>query len=171
MQEGLLYFRLMEGKYGLIPEIEHCACVVDLLGRVGRLAEAWEFILKMPIEPDEMVWLTLLGACRVHRNIQLAEIAAQKVLACNPENSAALVLLSNAYRETGSIENELRIRNMMTCQAMTKEPGFSWISVGGKIYKFYSGDQCHPQKDDIYKTVNELMEKLKSTSGRSDFIP
>ncbi|XP_010546138.1 PREDICTED: pentatricopeptide repeat-containing protein DOT4, chloroplastic-like [Tarenaya hassleriana] len=164
VQEGLQYFQLMEEKYGLTPEMEHYACVVDLLGRVGHLAEACEFISKMPIEPDEKVWLTLLGACRVHRDIQLAEIAAQKVLSCNPESSAALILLANAYREAGNIENEKLVRNTMNCQAMRKEPGFSWISVGGKIHKFYSGDQCHILKGDIYRTVNELMGKMKSRS-------
>lgn len=161
VDEGLRYFHLMEEKYALVPEIEHYACVVDILGRVGRLTEAWEFIMKMPIEPDEKVWSTLLGACRVHGNIQLAKIAAQKVLSHNPEDSAALVLLSNTYRDAGNIKGELNIRNMMNSQAMRKEPGLSWISIGGKIHKFCSGDQHHPQKDNIYKTLNILMEKVK----------
>ncbi|CAE6253351.1 unnamed protein product [Arabidopsis arenosa] len=161
VDEGLRYFHLMEERYGLVPEIEHYACVVDILGRVGRLTEAWKFIMKMPIEPDEKVWSTLLGACRVHGNIQLAKIAAQKVLSYNPDDFAALVLLSNTYREAGNIEGGLNVRNMMKSQAMRKEPGMSWISIGGKIHKFCSGDQYHPQKDDIYKTLNVLMEKVQ----------
>ncbi|KAG7538800.1 Pentatricopeptide repeat [Arabidopsis suecica] len=161
VDEGLRYFHLMEERYGLVPEIEHYACVVDILGRVGRLREAWKFIMKMPIEPDEKVWSTLLGACRVHGNIQLAKIAAQKVLSYNPDDFAALVLLSNTYRKAGNIEGGLNVRNMMKSQAMRKEPGMSWISIGGKIHKFCSGDQYHPQKDDIYKTLNVLMEKVQ----------
>lgn len=163
MDEGLRYFHLMEEKYGLVPEIEHYACVVDILGRVGRLTEALKFIMEMPIEPDEKVWLTLLGACRVHGNIQLAETTAQKVLSYNPEDSAALVLLSNTYREAGDLEGELNVRNMMNSQAMRKEPGLSWITIGGKIHKFCSGDQHHPQKDEIYKALHELTEKVKDT--------
>ncbi|KAH0934879.1 hypothetical protein HID58_011996 [Brassica napus] len=162
VDEGLRCFHLMEDKYGLVPEIEHYACVVDILGRVGRLSEAWEFIMKMPMEPDEKVWSTLLGACRVHGDIQLAEIAAQKVIGYNPEDSAALVLLSNAYREAGNIEAELSVRNVMNSQAMRKEPGLSWITIGGQIHKFCSGDHHHPQKDDIYRVLNDLMEKIKS---------
>ncbi|KAL0890460.1 hypothetical protein Bca101_014443 [Brassica carinata] len=162
VDEGLRCFHLMEEKYGLVPEIEHYACVVDILGRVGRLSEAWEFITKMPIEPDEKVWSTLLGACRVHGNIQLAEIAAQKVISYNPEDSAALVLLSNAYREAGDIEAELSVRDVMNSRAMRKEPGLSWITIGGQIHKFCSGDQHHPHKDDIYRTLHDLMEKVKS---------
>ncbi|KAF8047595.1 hypothetical protein N665_2937s0004 [Sinapis alba] len=162
VDEGLRYFHLMEEKYGLVPEIEHYACVVDILARVGRLSEAWEFIMKMPIEPDGKVWSALLGACRVHGNIHLAEIAAQKVISYNPEDSAALVLLSNAHREAGNIEAELSVRNMMNSQAMRKEPGLSWITIGGQIHKFCSGDQHHPQKDEIYRTLHDLMEKVKS---------
>ncbi|CAL9244499.1 unnamed protein product [Arabidopsis halleri] len=161
VDEGLRYFHLMEEKYGLVPGIEHYACVVDILGRVGRLTEAWKFIMKMPIEPDEKVWSTLLGACRVHGNIHLAKIAAQKVLSYNPDDFAALVLLSNTYREAGNVEGGLNVRNMMKSQTMRKEPGMSWISIGGKIHKFCSGDQYHPQKDDIYKTLNVLMEKVQ----------
>ncbi|KAF3594901.1 hypothetical protein DY000_02026359 [Brassica cretica] len=162
VDEGLRCFHLMEDKYGLVPEIEHYACVVDILGRVGRLSKAWEFIMKIPIEPDEKVWSTLLGACRVHGNIQLAEIAARKVVCYNPEDSAALVLLANAYREAGNVEAELSVRNVMNSQAMRKEPGLSWITIGGQIHKFCSGDQHHPQKDDIYRVLNDLMEKIKS---------
>ncbi|ESQ44886.1 hypothetical protein EUTSA_v10011046mg [Eutrema salsugineum] len=165
VDEGLRYLHLMEEKYGLVPELEHYACVVDILGRVGRLSEAWKFIMTMPIEADVKLWLTLLGACRVHGNIQLAEIAAQKVISYNPKDSAALVLLSNTYREAGNIEAELYVRNMMNSHAMRKEPGLSWFSVGGKIHKFCSGDQHHPQKDDIYKTLNDLMEKVKAKKG------
>ncbi|KAJ0248813.1 Pentatricopeptide repeat-containing protein [Hirschfeldia incana] len=162
VDEGLRCFQLMEEKYGLVPEIEHYACVVDILGRVGRLSEAWEFITKMLIEPDEKVWSTLLGACRVHGDIQLAKIAAQKVISHNPEDSAALVLLSNAYREAGNVGAELSVRNVMNSQAVRKEPGLSWITIGGQIHKFCSGDQHHPQKDDIYRILNDLMEKIKS---------
>ncbi|CAN8251990.1 unnamed protein product [Cochlearia groenlandica] len=163
VDEGLSYFHLMEEKYGLVPEIEHYVCVVDILSRVGRLAEAHDFIRKMPIEPNEKVWLTLLGACRVHGNVELAEFAAQKVISYNPEDSSAgLVLLSNTYRETGNVKAGLNVRNVMNSQAMRKEPGLSWICIGGKTHKFCSGDQNHPQKDDIYKTLNELKVKSKN---------
>ncbi len=77
MEEGLNYFQQMEDSYGLVPEMEHYACVVDLLRRAGRLDDAMEFVERMPIEPNVMLRQTLLGACRVHSNIELGEIAAQ----------------------------------------------------------------------------------------------
>ncbi|KAL0291309.1 UNVERIFIED_CONTAM: Pentatricopeptide repeat-containing protein, partial [Sesamum angustifolium] len=133
VKEGLQYFWSMEKSYGLVPEMEHYASVVDLLGRVGRLNEAFEFIMKMPIEPDEMVWQTLLAACRIHGNI-----------------------------EFGSYKDGVDLRKVMKEQGVRKEPGYSWISVKGKVHRFYAGDTDHPQKDAIYAKLEELRRKMKN---------
>ncbi|KAL0321791.1 UNVERIFIED_CONTAM: Pentatricopeptide repeat-containing protein [Sesamum calycinum] len=133
VKEGLQYFWSMEKSYGLVPEMEHYASVVDLLGRVGRLNEAFEFIMKMPIEPDEMVWQTLLAACRIHGNI-----------------------------EFGSYKDGVDLRKVMKEQGVRKEPGYSWISVKGKVHRFYAGDTDHPQKDAIYAILEELRRKMKN---------
>ncbi|KAA8537185.1 hypothetical protein F0562_029683 [Nyssa sinensis] len=160
--EGLHFFQSMEESYGVVPEMEHYACIVDLLGRVGRLNDAVEFIEKMPIEPTEMVWQTLLGACRIHGNVELGKRVAKKILSIRPEYSATYVLLSNTYMETGSFRDGIGLRNVMKERGVKKEPGCSWISVKGGVYKFYAGDQQHPQKDDIYIILEELREKIKS---------
>ena len=168
VEDGLFYFQQMEESYGVVPEMEHYACIVDLLGRVGRLGDAMEFIRKMPMEPDEMVWQTLLGACRVHGNVELGKIAARKILPIRPEYSATYVLLSNIYVETGSYEDGLSLRNVMKDQGVKKDPGYSWISVKGRVHKFYSGDQQHPQKNEIYVKLEELREKAKATGYAPD---
>lgn len=77
--------------------MEHYSCVVDLLSRVGHLNYAMEFVSTMPIEPNEMVWQTLLGTCRVHGNAELEELASQEMLCFRAKNSATYVLLSNTY--------------------------------------------------------------------------
>ncbi|KAI7990590.1 Pentatricopeptide repeat-containing protein [Camellia lanceoleosa] len=77
-EEGLYYFRLMEETYGVVPEMEHYACIVDLLGRAGCLNEALEFIQKMPIEPNDMIWQTLLGVCRVHNNVKSERLSPRR---------------------------------------------------------------------------------------------
>ncbi|KAK7852456.1 pentatricopeptide repeat-containing protein At2g27610-like [Quercus suber] len=168
VEEGLNYFQQMQDSYGLVPEMEHYACIVDLLGRVGRLDDAMDFIERMPIEPNVMVWQTLLGACRVHGNIELGEIAAQKILSLMPDYSATYVLLSNTYIEKGSYEDGLNLRDMMKEQGVKKEPGYSWISVKGRIHKFYAGDQQHPQKEAIYAKLEELRVKIKSMAYVQD---
>jgi pentatricopeptide repeat protein len=65
-------FHLMQEKYGIVPRLEHYACMVDLLGRAGKLAEAYDMITKMPVEPDLFVWGALLGASRNYGNVDLA---------------------------------------------------------------------------------------------------
>ncbi|XP_058072092.1 pentatricopeptide repeat-containing protein At3g53360, mitochondrial-like [Magnolia sinica] len=162
VNEGLLYFDSMKERYGLMPEMEHYACVVDILARVGRFDDAMEFINGMPINPTEMVWQTLLGACRVHGNVELGEIAAKKILSVRPDYSATYVLLSNTYIETGSLSNGLSLRNVMKERGVKKEPGFSWIVIGGRVHKFFAGDQNHPRKEDIYAKLDELREKMKA---------
>ncbi|XP_011656423.1 putative pentatricopeptide repeat-containing protein At3g25970 [Cucumis sativus] len=168
VEEGLQYFKLMKKTYGLVPEMEHYACIVDLLSRVGHLNDAMEFISRMPVEPNEMVWQTLLGACRVHGNVELGELAAQKILSFKAENSATYVLLSNTYIESGSYKDGLSLRHLMKEQGVKKEPGCSWISVNGTLHKFYAGDQQHPEKDKIYAKLEELKLKLISLDDVPD---
>ncbi|KAB1214104.1 hypothetical protein CJ030_MR5G017367 [Morella rubra] len=162
VEEGLNYFHQMEDYYGVMPEMEHYASIVDLLGRVGCVDAAIDFIKRMPIEPNVIVWQTLLGACRVHGNVELGEIAAQKILSIMPEYSATYVLLSSTYIETGNNEDGFVLRDLMKERGVKKEAGCSWITVKGRIHKFYAGDRQHPQKEDIYAKLDELQVKIKS---------
>ncbi|PQQ17229.1 putative pentatricopeptide repeat-containing protein [Prunus yedoensis var. nudiflora] len=91
------YFNSMTKTYDIAPGIEHYAAVADVLGRAGRLEEAYQFISSMHIEPTGSVWLTLLAACRVHKNVELAEKVAEKIFTVDPENMGAYVLCSNVY--------------------------------------------------------------------------
>lgn len=162
VEEGLHYFKSMEGTYGLVPEMEHYACIVDLLGRVGRLNDALEFIREMPVEPNEMVWQSLLGACRIYGNVELGEIAAKKILYIQSDCSSTYVLLSNTYMETGSSQDGLNLRNVMKERGVKKEPGYSWISVKDRVHKFYARDKQHPQKDGIYVQLEVLRKNIKA---------
>ncbi|XAR66002.1 hypothetical protein NMG60_11012037 [Bertholletia excelsa] len=162
VEEGIVHFKQMEEIYALVPEMEHYACIVDLLGRVGCLDEALEFIKKMPIEPNDMIWQTLLGVCRLHGNVELGKIAAKKILSVHPDFSATYVLLSNLYMESGSFRDGTSLRNIMKERGVKKEPGCSWISVNREVHKFYAGYKQHPQKDQIYLVLEDLRKKIKA---------
>lgn len=162
VEEGLHYFKSMKEIYCLVPQMEHYACVVDMLGRVGRLNDAVEFIKQMPIKPNVMIWQNLLGACRVYGNTELGEIAARKIISINPHDSSPYVLLSNTYAQIGSSRQGPRLRNMMKERGVKKEPGYSWISVRGKVHKFHAQDQEHPEKDNLYIVLDDLREKIKA---------
>nr|XP_010939494.3 pentatricopeptide repeat-containing protein At1g74600, chloroplastic [Elaeis guineensis] len=127
LEEGFCYFNSMSADYRIEPKAHHYACMVDLLGRSGRLKEAVDFIHRMPIEPDSLVWSTLLGACRVHGDAELGRLAAKKVLELVPHDSGSYISLSNISAGMGEWEEVLRIRCSMKGGGIKKEPGWSII--------------------------------------------
>lgn len=164
--KGLDYFDAMERDYGVKPGIEHYSCVVDLLGRAGRLEDAHKLIDSMPVEPDGAVWGALLGACKIHKNVELAELAFDEIVKLEPTNIGYYVLLSNMYTEAENLAGVLKIRVMMRERKLKKDPGYSYIEIKGKIHLFVAGDRSHPQTDEIYSMLEKL-EDLINELGRS----
>ncbi|KAH9310480.1 hypothetical protein KI387_025515, partial [Taxus chinensis] len=101
VDDGCKYFNGMHDLYCIMPSMDHYVCMVDLLGRAGYLQDALNFIIKMPIKPDVVVWICLLGACRSHKNIGLGEFVATFLFELDPKDAAHYVLLSNIYAEVG----------------------------------------------------------------------
>ncbi|KAL2323079.1 hypothetical protein Fmac_027458 [Flemingia macrophylla] len=153
---GLGYFEEMKMKYGVKPGPEHYACVVDLLGRAGRLEEAMDLIKSMKVKPDGAVWGALLGACKIHKNVELAELAFKHVVELEPMNIGYYVLLSNIYTDVNNLEGVLRVRVMMRERKLRKDPGCSYVEYKGKMHLFYSGDRTHRQSKEIYRMLDEL---------------
>uniref|UniRef100_A0A7N2KPY6 Pentatricopeptide repeat-containing protein n=1 Tax=Quercus lobata TaxID=97700 RepID=A0A7N2KPY6_QUELO len=136
VNEGQRLFYQMEPVYGVVPGEKHYACMVDILGRSGLLQEAVKLIEKMPILPTASVWGALLGACRLHGNIELAEQACSRLLELDPRNHGAYVLLSNIYAKTGKWDRVSGLRKIMRDFGLKKEPGCSSIEVNGIVHKF-----------------------------------
>ncbi|KAK3142335.1 hypothetical protein QOZ80_4BG0345240 [Eleusine coracana subsp. coracana] len=105
VDKGKYYMDMMRNKYRLEPWQEHYACMVDILGRSGQTEEAYKFIQTMPVEPKSVVWCALLGACRVHKNHELAVGAANKLLELEPDNPGNYILVSNVFAEMGEWNN------------------------------------------------------------------
>ncbi|XP_077241221.1 pentatricopeptide repeat-containing protein ELI1, chloroplastic-like [Tasmannia lanceolata] len=163
VEEGRSYFDSMSRDYGLMPLEGHYACMVDLLGRAGHLYEAEELIENMPIEPDTVVWGALLGACRIHQNIELGRKIAERLFELEPQNSGNYILLSNIYASLGMWNEVAEVRRLMKDRGVTKEPGFSWIQVKNKLHSFLTGDKTHEQTEEIQSTLKELYGRLKAT--------
>ncbi|KAL3580199.1 hypothetical protein D5086_018034 [Populus alba] len=100
VEEGKKYFEHMQVQ-NIKPTQMHYACMVDLLGRAGLIEEAVKLIESLPIEPDTNVWGALLGACRIHGNIELAHWAAEHLFKLKPQHSGYYSVLSNMYAEAG----------------------------------------------------------------------
>lgn len=165
--EGHSIFLSMEQAHGIAPTGEHYGCLVGLLGRVGQLSEAEVFINRMPLEPDATLWMTLLGACRLHGNVKLAERAADGALKLGAQNAAVYVMLSNVYAAAGRWDDVVKVRNVMEQRGVKKEPGRSWIEVHNTRHEFVAEDRSHPQTEKIYNELERLNVHLK----KAGYVP
>lgn len=111
---------MMKDVYKLEPTIEHYGCMVDLYGRAGKLKEAYEFVCEMPIPPNAIIWRTLLGACSIHGNIEMAELVKKRLSELDPNNSGDHVLLSNIYAVAGNWKDVATVRRSMTDQRIRR---------------------------------------------------
>ncbi|WJX42741.1 hypothetical protein P8452_29938 [Trifolium repens] len=166
--KGRNFFSNMTIQHGIKPNVTHYGCMVDLLGRAGQLKEALEVILNMPIKPNSIVWGSLLGACRVHKNVQLAEIAANEILELEPENGAVYVLLCNIYAACKKLENLHKVRKLMMERGIKKTPGCSLMEMNGIVYEFVAGDKSHPQSKEIYSKLEKMKQELISAGYSPD---
>ncbi|KAK9131622.1 hypothetical protein Scep_011150 [Stephania cephalantha] len=160
---GLAYFNDMERVYSVEPRVEHYACVVDLLSRAGRLREAKELIDRMPMPPSASVWGAVLAAsCRMHKNLEIGEMAAKELFVLEPENIGNYVLLSNMYAEVGKWEEVDKLRAVVKSLGIKKQPGCSWTEINGRAHLFLGGDVSHQQAKEIYKLLEALPEQIKA---------
>ena len=162
VHEGRKAFASMRQDYGLVPRVEHHVCMVDMLGRAGFLNEAFQYIKDLKQgEQAPALWTAMLGACKMHKNLDLGMQVAEHLLAAEPENPSHYVLLSNVYALAGRMERVEMVRNMMIRKGLKKQVGYSIIEVGQKSYLFSMGDRSHPETTEIYKYLDELMLRSK----------
>lgn len=161
VEKGLHYFNSMQVDYGLDPQMDHYSCMVDILGRSGQVIQALNLIQEMPFEPDDVVWRTLLSICKMHRNLEVAEVAARSLRQLDPEDSSACVLLSNIYADAGMWGEVSKLRQVMRHGRLKKEPGCSWVEIKSEVHMFLVGDKAHPRCLDIYENLHMLMDEMK----------
>ncbi|GMP49933.1 hypothetical protein CsSME_00016744 [Camellia sinensis var. sinensis] len=173
VEEGLNYFHSMEKAYGITPRSEHYSCVIDLLGRAGKLKEVEEFINSMPFEPNAFGWCSYLGACKLHGDKERGKLAAEQLMRLEPENSGAHVLLSNIYAKEQQWDDVRSVRKMMRDGNVKKSPGYSWVDIGNKTHVFGVEDWSHPKKKEIYEKLDSLLDQIKKAGyvALTDSIP
>ncbi|CAN0878749.1 Pentatricopeptide repeat-containing protein At2g41080 [Linum grandiflorum] len=162
-EKGMQFFQEMEERFGMTPSVQHYTCMVDLLGRSGQLKQAEDMIRSMPVKvkPDAAIWKTLLSACKIHKDADMAERIAEEVLKLQPEDAASYVLLANAkasarrWNEVSEVWKEMRRKNVK------KEPGVSWLEVKNQVHQFCMADKYHPESEKIESYLMELIEEIK----------
>ncbi|XP_019059608.1 PREDICTED: pentatricopeptide repeat-containing protein At5g06540 isoform X2 [Tarenaya hassleriana] len=161
VDRGLEIYESMKRDHGIEPRLEHYGCIVDMLSRAGRLVEAENFILEMPVKPNAPILGALLGACRIHQNAEVAERVGNMLIELKPEHSGYYVLLSNIYARAKKWENVENLRETMKEKRVKKPPGWSLIEIDGKINKFSMGDDMHPEMEDIKREWEEILRKIR----------
>ncbi|RLN42685.1 hypothetical protein C2845_PM01G25780 [Panicum miliaceum] len=143
VDEGFRHYESMVSDYGFVPDVNHIACMVDLLGHVGKVADAEDFIIR--IHGDK------------NRGVKIGE----KLMMLEPYAASSYVMLYNLYMDAGKISLAMRTRGQMRERGMTKEAGISWAEFGGSIHQFVDGDNSCSQKPETFTRLEELLVRVK----------
>ncbi|KAF4351619.1 hypothetical protein F8388_003272 [Cannabis sativa] len=166
---GKHYFEIMRNEHSIQPTSEHYTCLVDLLGRFGLIDESMGFVNQMRAEGIEVpasVWGALLGACRIHNNIEIGKLAGEKILEIEPANSGVYLILSEMYLSCGRRKEAKAFWMRMKDTGVKKQPGCSWVEVNNSSHVFLSGDCSHPEFSRI-SSVLELLHMEKTKNSKS----
>ncbi|XP_010519087.1 PREDICTED: pentatricopeptide repeat-containing protein At5g65570 isoform X2 [Tarenaya hassleriana] len=164
VEEGCEIFgsiRGMEKNNKTVLTHDHYACMVDLLGRAGRLEEAEMLIINHVTNPGVVLWRTLLCACKIHKHVEMAERIKKKILEIAPGDEGTLILMSNLYAASGKWNRVIEMKSEMREMKLKKDPAMSWVEVDKEKHSFMAGDLSHPNSEHILETLEELIKKAK----------
>lgn len=168
VKEGKQYFEAMKTEYSLQPMSEHYTCIVDLLGRFGLIEEAMNLLEQMKlhrIDISASVWGALLGACRMHKNFKVGEIAGERILDLEPSNSGVYMILVEMLLATGRRNDAGKMWARMKDLGVKKQPGCSWIELNNNSYIFLAGDRTHPQFSGILSILKLVYGEMDTGSS------
>ena len=164
MEDGRRFFHIMQHVHGIKPTMAHYGAIVDCFGRAGHLREAYTFALSMPVEPDAVVWRTLLSACKIH-DVEdysgVGEKVRERLLELEPRRSGNLAMVANTCAEVGLWERVEHIRSSMRDRGLKKMAGMSWVQVGGSTHRFISGDDSQGAHRGMYLLLDGLNFHMK----------
>ncbi|GAB2232295.1 hypothetical protein Droror1_Dr00011327 [Drosera rotundifolia] len=162
VEQGQCYFDSMYASYGITPGEDHYARMADLLCRAGKFQEAKNLIEKMPFEAGTPVCEAFLAGCKTQGNLELGVYAAEKLFNTIPEHDGTYILLSNMYANAGHWNDVARVRKLMRDRGVRKEPACSWVEVESKVHVFLVDDMMHPEVQEVYDYLEELVTKMRA---------
>ncbi|PON97610.1 Tetratricopeptide-like helical domain containing protein [Trema orientale] len=164
--EGFNYFTQMITEFGITPGVEHYSCLVDLLGRAGRLSEAYKILQRnAEIKYDVGLLSALFSACHLYRDFDLGAKVANLLIEKDPDDPSTYIMLSNIYASHKNWHEFRKVRLKMKELGLRKNPGCSWIETNESTQTFFVQDKSHPQAEMIY----ECLRILKSHMEKFDF--
>ncbi|KAJ1267189.1 hypothetical protein BS78_07G037300 [Paspalum vaginatum] len=161
VDRGKGIFQLMAQNPRTKPRAMHYACVIELFGREGLLDEAYSMIRRAPFAPTANMWGALLTACRIHKNMHLAKLAAEQLLAMEPEKINNYVVLLNLYVSSGRQDDACKVVETLNRKGLCIHNACSWVTVKKKDHRFFFKDSSHPQSAEIHRRLDTLMKETK----------
>lgn len=164
VDDGYRYFHDMEYVHKIKPMMIHYGAMVDILGRAGQLKEAYAFIINMPMEPDPIIWRTLLSACSIHYvndKDGVGDKVKKKLLELEPRRGGNFVMVANMYSEVGMWEKAADVRRIMKAGRLKKMAGESCVNLSGSIHRFFSGYDDQADYGVIYQLLDGLSLHMK----------
>ncbi|KAJ1288252.1 hypothetical protein BS78_02G076400 [Paspalum vaginatum] len=168
VNEGEQLFHNMVNSYGIKPQMEHYACMVDLYARAGLLEKAEELLNQTPFPATSTMWAALVGACHERGNIIIGERSARRLLEMKTENAGHYVLIANMYASAGCWNELAIVRKLMRDLGVTKTPGLAWADLGNGFTPFLVGDRSNPLAPEIYEVLDELTEQMRDMNNFND---
>ncbi|ESQ54087.1 hypothetical protein EUTSA_v10024712mg [Eutrema salsugineum] len=128
VEEAQTIFTQADKSYQMSLTLEHYACYINLLGRSGKIDDAFDAVRNMPMHPSARIWSSLLSSCEIHDRLDVAgEIIANELMKSEPDNPANYVLLSKIHTESGHCYGAEEVRRVMQRRGLNKCYGFSKI--------------------------------------------
>uniref|UniRef100_A0A0D9W3Y5 Pentatricopeptide repeat-containing protein n=1 Tax=Leersia perrieri TaxID=77586 RepID=A0A0D9W3Y5_9ORYZ len=159
---GVKIFRSIREIYGVEPTEVNCACMVDLLARGGRLQDAYNFAVDMsPNVVNANAWGSLLGACKVHGEVKIGRLAADRLFSMEAEDIGNYVIMSNIYAADDKWDGVEHVRKLMNSKDMKKPAGCSWIEVEKTRHLFIANDVQHQDRSSIYDVLRSLYQQIR----------
>ncbi|KAF6160102.1 hypothetical protein GIB67_018882 [Kingdonia uniflora] len=168
VNEGLKYFNSMSQTYKIEPRRDHYACMIDILGRGGYFDDMEKLMTKMPFEPDEIMWSSILNSCKIHGNQEFARKVADKLFNMDLRDAGPYMLMSNIYAAAGNWDNVAKVKKSMRDKGVKKVPAYSWVEIKQKIHVFSANDRTHPKTKDIRRKLEVVAEQMEKEGYRPD---
>ncbi|CAI8595509.1 unnamed protein product [Vicia faba] len=167
VEEGCQIFAFIRNNHNIELTRDHFTCMIDLLGRARRFEEAAMLIEEVK-NPDAILWRTLLNACKIHGEIEMAEKFMAKMLDHAPRDGGTHILLTNIYASSGKWDNVIEMKSTIRDLKLKKSPAMSWVDIDREVHTFMAGDLSHPRAHEILEMLHELIEKVKTLGYNPD---
>ncbi|CAH9114511.1 unnamed protein product [Cuscuta epithymum] len=165
VDEGCHYFNLMINYYGIKPGIEDYSCLLDLLGRSGRLSEVYGILQRHPsMREDVSLLSTLFSACYMHKEEEgIREEVAELLIQKGYNDPSTYVVMANMFAIKKEWSKVMDMRMKMKELGLRKNPGCSWIEVDKRMHTFFADDQSLPAAEMVYQCLNTIRNHIDTS--------